>query len=389
MKESETRKPPLHTTTSLMSALLDVSGVFNSMIEEEKDPARIAMLKKQKAILKNAKGIGTDRTRGEIIKGLVDIKAIGKKGKSIVLTELGWDMYYVYPKKLRNVVFTARWEAQFEEIRKGRVNPKAFTAQIDKMVMDEFIPEILNPNPKIQKREKKAPVPKTKLENVSCPICGADVYETEKAWICSKAKISNGKRSGCKFIVSRNMEKTLGRKLGGVQDFTAFVNSTEENPLFAGKHYIWFDPSSKFMANVRWENATANKSSGDSTPKEDYQDMPAHDPYMNRDGVNIGKNEPDIGAPLKLVETPKTFRFGDAFIFKNVLGKPLTKKQAEALLTGEKVTVTREGKKGKYKAILKYIGDGKVDITFPSRGGGGGSAGSGSGNRKPKPKIHP
>ena len=66
-----------------------------------------------------------------------------------------------------------------------------------------------------------------------------------------------------------------------------------------------------------------------------------------------------------LIETAKTYRLGDKYIFKMFRNHLITKKQAERLLNGEEVKLSLKSKNGnKYQVIAKTKGEGVIDVEF-------------------------
>lgn len=74
--------------------------------------------------LREAKGIGTPATRGEVLKGLKEQGQITAKGKTLMPTPGGMELWRVLRETCPNVVDPARtalWETMFDAIEKGRM----------------------------------------------------------------------------------------------------------------------------------------------------------------------------------------------------------------------------------------------------------------------------
>jgi len=328
LKTSKTKCPKQYTTKLLLDTLMNVSRVVDKLISESDDPDYIVKMKSIKKQLKSAEGIGTDRTREQIIKTLVENEIIKQSGKDeqMNLTTNGWELYKVLPTKLKSVALTARWENIFEDIRNGDIDLETALSEIDNNIMEDMIPQIFNDLGKnVEVNERKQSINET-IKGIKCPLCDSEIVETDHTYKCSKHiwDVEAKKNKGCKFSIFKNQDKTLGRALAGKNDLDLILAATKDNPLKENKHSIYFDPENKYLISTIWDNS--NSQSGD------------------------------------LVETPKTFRKGDKFVFKNVNWKNITKAQAEKLLDGKSVTLTRKTKGGKpYKIKCTLKDNGAVD----------------------------
>lgn len=83
--------------------------------------------------LKEAKGIGTPATRGEVLKGLKRQGQISEKGKAILPTEGGMSLWRLLRKVCPNVVDpcrTALWETIFDGVERRKISPEAAVDKI-------------------------------------------------------------------------------------------------------------------------------------------------------------------------------------------------------------------------------------------------------------------
>ena len=332
-KTGKTKPPAPYTLKTLLDTLLNISRVVDKLIAESNDPATIKRFKMAKRQLKDAEGIGTDRTRETIISDLVKNKMIQARGKEkkLELTEGGWELYKVLPLKLKNVVLTATWERRFEEIRRGEVTLEKVISDIDHTIMEEMIPYVIdNLGKVVPVAEKKQPVKATEVGGVLCPLCESPLLETDKVFRCSKNIYKGGRRSGCAFSIFKDQTRFFGRSLTP-DDLPALFSATKDSPLKDGSHGIYFDPENKYFATV------------------------AFDDEETRSGSDDGK----------LVEAGNTYRKGAKFVFSEFRGKKLTPTQAEALLDGGSVTLERKSKGGKtYKVKCTLKDNGGLDTTF-------------------------
>ncbi len=215
VEEDQTKKPAQLTLKSLLDLMLNINKEINRLLKEETDRTRISELKAIAKTLKNAEGIGTDRTRGEIIKECISFeyfKLTGKEEKIEMLPQ-GWVLNAVLPPQMKTLSLCANWESAFEDIRNGDLDYNNFISSVDNIIMNEMIPYIINnvgklgvkPQPKREKQEIKE-------TSLICPLCNAPVIETEKVIKCSKNSFKNGKTSGCKLSIfkqNKNFDNPL------------------------------------------------------------------------------------------------------------------------------------------------------------------------------------
>lgn len=91
--------------------------------------------------LREAKGIGTPATRGEVVKGLKKQDQIAEKGKSIMPTPGGMALWRMLNEYCPNVVDpgrTALWETLFDAVEKQKITPE----QAVQKILAETVKEI-------------------------------------------------------------------------------------------------------------------------------------------------------------------------------------------------------------------------------------------------------
>lgn len=164
------------------------------------------------AILKG-KGIGTQATRAEIIKGLFDSGVVEtvQKGKIpyIQPTEKGLAVMRVLPPELYSAKITADWETKIAMIADGQLSEQKF--------LDEFV-EFLRQ--KVTEVKNMEAVEITFLRNrevfALCPWCKSPVYK----WIDKDEK---GKPLRTRYYCSGENDKSCG------------FSFSNDNPLFVGR----------------------------------------------------------------------------------------------------------------------------------------------------------
>ncbi|MCW3782979.1 DNA topoisomerase [Defluviimonas salinarum] len=115
-----TTKPPARYTEG---SLIKVMQEAWRLVE---DPA-------MRTRLKEAKGIGTPATRGDVVKGLLTQGQIVMKGKSLMPSEGGMKLYQTLVAVCPNVVDPARtamWETIFDMVEKGKLSAEQAVLKI-------------------------------------------------------------------------------------------------------------------------------------------------------------------------------------------------------------------------------------------------------------------
>jgi DNA topoisomerase-3 len=132
-------------------------------------------------------GLGTAATRAAILETLKKRGYITAKGKALMPTAKGKRIIDILKTEgLKSADLTAAWEDKLIGVEKGEVGFNQFIEEIKDyvtaIVADAGIVTIDN-------------IPEEKKELGKCPLCGASVTETKKAYSCSAWK------EGCKFVI--------------------------------------------------------------------------------------------------------------------------------------------------------------------------------------------
>lgn len=184
--EKETQPPKLYTEKTLLKAMENCGKkVKDEDIEH---------------ILKGY-SIGTPATRSDVIKKIIGVGYIMKKGKSLDITDLGRNLVKVFPiKELLDTDFTGRIEKSLKDIEKGVVNPDLFMERMIRYT-EKSSNIIKGSNGTIYGGQDN-----TNEVIGKCPECGHDVIEGKKAYGCSNW------RNGCKFTIWYNQLEKLGMR---------------------------------------------------------------------------------------------------------------------------------------------------------------------------------
>lgn len=154
----KTTPPKLHTEATLLTAMMNAGATVENG-----------------AILAG-RGIGTQATRGEIIKKLFDSGYVTnmKKGKTnyIVPTAKGQTIIRVLPKELYSPKITADWETKIALIADGKMTEQEFMDDFTKFI-HEKVREVKETDTGIVFSAEREAVGE-------CPWCGSDLWRFEE-----------------------------------------------------------------------------------------------------------------------------------------------------------------------------------------------------------------
>lgn len=266
---------------------------------------------KIKEMLKDS-GIGTPATRASIIEDLKRPDNSGEpyfkveRGK-IISTQKARDLIAKLPDNISSPIVRASFEEKLKLIVDGKYSKEQFYEDTK-----EFIHKVANEIKEIgQLREL------SKQLDLQCPLCKGTILDRGKIYVCENAKYNPKTKQNerCKFFIIKQGK---------------FVTITEDmlKDLLNGKEVA----TDKLKMKLDLSSPYFIKSE-----------------FIKRDDV--------------LIETDKTFRLGDKFVFKNFRGKNITQKQAENLLKGKEVILSRKSKQGKtYKVKCRLGNNGAIDV---------------------------
>ena len=158
--------------------------------------------------------IGTSATRGDVLKKIAQVGYVNKKGKSYYITDLGINLVEIFPvKDLFDVDYTGKLEKSLSDIQKGQFSRKEYLLNIMNFIVKNVnlikydAPKKINTDayvydPKTKKSTSKSQLEakatkaakasskksSSKTDNTSlgkCPVCGSDVVETVKGFLCT------------------------------------------------------------------------------------------------------------------------------------------------------------------------------------------------------------
>jgi DNA topoisomerase-3 len=185
----ETKAPPRYTEATLLAAM-ENAGKF---VEDEE----------LREVLKE-NGIGTPATRASIIERLIEVGYVEREGKTLIPTPKGMELINIVEaipiEELASPQLTGEWERKLRLMEKGDYSRDVFMEEIKQLTV-----EIVE---KLRNKEYQGELERIHVPIGSCPLCGAPVYENQKAFTCSRWK------EGCQFVVWKTI---LGKKLTRTQ----------------------------------------------------------------------------------------------------------------------------------------------------------------------------
>lgn len=164
--------------------------------------------------------IGTSATRADVLKKILQVGYVNKKGKSYAITDLGKNLVEIFPvKELLDVDYTGKLEKSLSDIQKGTFTRKEYLTNIMNFIYSNVnlikndSPKNISTenyiyNPKTKKFTKESHKSSSESKNTKspssandalgkCPICQSDVVEIEKGYICNNYK-------ECRFGIWKN-----------------------------------------------------------------------------------------------------------------------------------------------------------------------------------------
>lgn len=176
--EGETEPPKRYTEAELLAAM-ELAG---QKLEDEE--AR-TLMKLQK------RGLGTDATRGPILKSLFDKDYLAKKGKSIYPTELGIYLIKRLPvKELKSAAYTGELEKQLNNIALGKCSYDKYIAFIKQKTAEWY---------KLIAESEESKFTSSTEQQLICPFCGKPLIKLDWGYSCT------GYKDGCKFHVNKKI----------------------------------------------------------------------------------------------------------------------------------------------------------------------------------------
>ncbi|EOT5828973.1 DNA topoisomerase 3 [Escherichia coli] len=198
-EQQETKPQPLYTMESLLSDLTRVAKYIRD------DRLRKILIEKDKGKQGEHGGIGTPATRDSIIATLFERGYLVEKGKHIVSTPTGEELYDALPDTARFPDMTALWHEQQKAIQAGERDTLSFVNEL----MEYIGAEVAN----IKENGLSM-----KIDTHPCPSCGKPLRRIKKKdkneyfWGCT------GFADGCKFACDDKGGKPVPREAPKVSE---------------------------------------------------------------------------------------------------------------------------------------------------------------------------
>lgn len=185
--KKKTKPPPRYTEESLLEAMCNVH-----LTVKDAD---------LRNILSETKGLGTERTRADMIDKNIKEDYLQLDGRHIVPTEKTRALMPYIVNDLKDPILTAKWESVLKKIAEGKVPPEKFM-EAQKGIVKDLVEKILNLSIQSSALEPL----RTSVEPIvghgkSCPTCGKGVLMTRVNKKSNKAFLgcSLFQSDGCKF----------------------------------------------------------------------------------------------------------------------------------------------------------------------------------------------
>lgn len=182
--EKNTSPPKLFTEGDLLDAMTHISNSLD-------DTYKTAMKNKE---------LGTVATRDSIIEKLIENGYLYRDGKVLKSTDKGRQLVLLLDERIKSAQLTAEWEMKLEDIASGEFSADRFMADIKSFIKD-FVYTLKSV---VSNQEGKMLFEDGNAIGI-CPVCGNTVYETAKAYSCSK-----GNENSCGFVI---WKKIAGKEI--------------------------------------------------------------------------------------------------------------------------------------------------------------------------------
>lgn len=323
--EKQTKPKPIYTDSSILA---DMERCANLVDDEA---AKTAM----KDI-----GIGTPATRAETIEKLIRVLYIERKGKKLIPTTLGLDIYHmVKGREIADVKTTGIWEQKLGEVEAGKMDAEDFARGIEEQTM-RAIDDIKRNCHAVDGGPAAA----------KCPLCGKEMVRSKYGWWCRPDK------GGCGLSINWEFG---GKKLpqGAIEKLLRNERTDVIKGLVgkSGKKYdapLEIDPERKKIRPYFEQKDTSSQGQDTHAAKRPGPECPV-----------CGHGTEDDG---KVVSCPSC----GLKVWKTICGHELTDKEVEDIFGGGRTAVLKlKSKEGKsFEAALSWDdGQKRIKFNFPPR----------------------
>lgn len=203
--------------------------------------------------------IGTPATRADTIAKLIENNYIYKKGKNLLITDLGVKVIHHFPvKRLLKVDFTGQIEKTLKDIENGEYDPNLFMEKMSSFIVKN-VKDMIN---------SEIPVIAREVNIIGkCPGCGKDVVENKLAYSCEGTK-----DKVCNFTIwkddkffkhfGKRMTETIAKGLVNKQQVSVkgLKSPNKEGVKFDAVVHIKNDPETGYWKyEMDFDDAPKNK----------------------------------------------------------------------------------------------------------------------------------
>lgn len=202
IKEKETKPLPRYTKSSLNEDMTRIAKYV-----DDPEIKELLLLKDRDKKGENG-SIGTSATRSGIIEILIKRGFLEEKGKTLISTSLGRELYRILPDEIKKADLTAKWWSMQEDIRLGDKNYMYLVNNVLSTVKGIINTEYDRINVTSGAGAKSGSVADRKIVG-KCPKCGAEVVEKEKLFGCVNSDCNFALWKNDKFLASQGKKMTV------------------------------------------------------------------------------------------------------------------------------------------------------------------------------------
>lgn len=184
LKEKETQPEHYYTFATILSAMENAGKKITDL----------SLRTEMKSI-----SLGTEATRGNILKDLITNNYVMIVNKSLIPTDKGLFLISKMVDSVKRTDLTGLWEKQLDMIRDLQMSENDFVHKIEDYIKDVVF-NISKTSTFITKLNDVSTENTKRIPIAICPICGSDVFENTNSYYCSNW---NAKKK-CKFSMWKN-----------------------------------------------------------------------------------------------------------------------------------------------------------------------------------------
>lgn len=202
IKEKETKPLPRYTKSTLNEDMTRIAKYV-----DDPEVKELLLLKDKDKKGENG-SIGTSSTRSGIIEILIKRGFLAEKGKLLISTPLGRELYRILPDEIKKADLTARWWVMQEDIRSGEKDYMYLVNSVLDTVKGIINTDYDHINVAGGSKGGGASGAERKVVG-QCPKCGADVVERDKGFQCVNRDCEFVLWKNDKFLASQGKKMTV------------------------------------------------------------------------------------------------------------------------------------------------------------------------------------